>query len=234
MTGSIAGKLISIQAGVVRTHVIPAIPGHDDREWRTAYYKDAVPGPVRATRLGLVGDEQYSRHVHGGPDRALLGYCAEHYALWAAELGTDEIGPGGFGENLTISGLDEAGVCLGDTYAIGAVRAQVTQPRGPCDNISRRWQRPELVKRVAETRRFGWYLRVLVEGEIEAGMSVELVERLYPEFNVWRVFELKVHPSLDPAAVARLAQCPELTPDVRAKFAAHAAKLGVGGGPGPA
>ena len=229
MTERNVGTILSIQVGAVRTHVVPIIPGHDEQQWRTASYKDLVEGSVRVTRLGLEGDDQFDRAHHGGPDRALLGYAAEHYPLWAAELATAEIGPGGFGENLTISGQDEANVCLGDTYAIGPVRVQVTQPRGPCSNISRRWQRPELLKRVAATFRFGWYLRVLEEGEIAAGMDVRLVERLYPEFNVARVFELKTTPRLDPQAVARLARCPELTPDVRAKFAAHAAMLRVDG-----
>ena len=223
------GRIVSVQVGEVRTQVVPAIPGHDERQWRTAYYKDPVSGPVRVARLGLEGDDQCDRRHHGGPDRALLGYAAAHYARWSDELKTTEIGPGGFGENLTISGHDEANVCLGDTYAIGGVRVQVTQPRGPCSNISRRWQRPGLLKRVTETMRFGWYLRVLEEGEIAAGMDVRLVERRYPEFSVARVFELKTRPRLDPGAVARLARCPELTPDVRAKFVAHATMLGVAG-----
>ena len=231
MTPRNDGMLASIQVGAVRTHVVPAIPGHEERQWRTAYYKDAANGPVQVSRLGLAGDDQFDRDHHGGPDRAVLGYSAEHYARWSEELGTAEIGAGGFGENLTISGHDESNVCLGDTYAIGPVRLQVTQPRGPCSNISRRWQRPDLVKRVAETLRFGWYLRVIEEGAIVAGMEVRLIERLYPEFNVGRVFKLKTQPRLDPAAVARLARCPELTPDVRAKFAAHVATLGAPGTP---
>ena len=226
MTARNDGTLVSLQVGAVRTHVIPAIPGHEERQWRTAYYKDAVSGPVQVSRLGLAGDDQFDRDHHGGPDRAVLGYSAEHYSLWKAELGTAEIGPGGFGENLTISGHDEANVCLGDTYAIGPVLLQVTQPRGPCSNISRRWPRHDLVKRVAETLRFGWYMRVIEEGAIATGMEVTLIERPYPEFNVGRVFELKTQPRLDTEAVARLARCPELTPDVRAKFVALAAMLG--------
>jgi MOSC domain-containing protein YiiM len=215
------GKLVSVQVGRVRTHTIPAIPDHDEREWRTAYYKDPVAGPVRAGYLGLDGDEQFDRLDHGGPHRALLGYSADHYPHWRAELGIEEIGAGGFGENLTISGQDETTVCVGDTYAIGPVRAQVSQPRGPCSNISRRWQRPDLLKRVAETSRFGWYLRVLEEGELESGMDVRLVERLYPDLNVARVFRLRVEPQLDSEMVMRLAHCEELTPGLRHKFAAR-------------
>ena len=216
-----AARLVSIQVGAVRTHAIPAIPGHEAREWRTGYYKTTVGAAVRAGRLGLDGDEQFELDCHGGPDRALLAYPADHYPLWRAEPGLGEMGPGAFAENLTISGQDESNVCVGDTYAIGPVRVQVTQPRGPCANISRRWQRPELLKRVVETARFGWYLRVLDEGEIAAGLDVRLVERLYPELNVAHVFRLRSQPQLDPAAVTRLARCPELTPDLRERFAAR-------------
>ena len=220
-----SGHLVSVQVGRVLTHVIPPVPGHDEREWRTAYYKGSVAGPVRVGRLGLDGDEQFDRKHHGGSDRAVLAYAAEHYPRWREELGTDELGPGAFAENLTISGQDESGVCVGDTYAIGQVLLQVSQPRGPCSNISRRWQRPELLKRVAETSRFGWYLRVVREGEVAAGMDVRLVERLYPDLNVAFVFRLRVHPERDPAAVARLARCPELTPDMREQFVAHLERL---------
>jgi MOSC domain-containing protein YiiM len=101
----------------------------------------------------------------------------------------------------------------------------VSQPRGPCANIARRWQRPELVKRVVETSRFGWYLRVLEEGPVAADMDVRLVERLYPDWNAAHVFRLRVEPRLDPDAVAGLARCPELTPTLREKFAAQLATL---------
>lgn len=229
MTRPADGRIVSIQVGEVRTHAIPAIPGHEDRQWRTAYYKDSVTGPIEVARLGLAGDDQFDRRHHGGPDRALLAYSAEHYSRWSEELKTAEIGAGGFGENFTISGQDESNVCVGDTYSIGPVRVQVTQPRGPCSNISRRWQRPELLKRVTETLRFGWYLRVLEGGMVAAGMDVRLVERPYPDFIVGRVFQLKVTPSLDIDTVARLARCPELTPDMRARFVAHTKARGMAG-----
>jgi MOSC domain-containing protein YiiM len=217
------GTLVSLQVGRVRSLAISGMPGQSDREWRTAYYKEPVSAPVRVGRLGLDGDEQFDRESHGGPDRALLGYSAEHYASWRAELGIETMGPGGFGENLTISGQNETGVCVGDTYAIGDARIQVTQPRGPCANISRRWQRPDMVKRVAQTSRFGWYLRVLDEGEIAAGMAVRLVERPYPGWNVAHVFRLRAEPGLDPETVAALARCPELSPGYRERFGQLAA-----------
>jgi MOSC domain-containing protein YiiM len=211
--------LVSVQAGRVRTHTVPGIAGHDEREWRTGYFKDPVAGPVRVGRLGVVGDEQFDLSVHGGPDRAVLAYSADHYPRWREELGIAEMGPGAFAENFTVSGLDESTVCLGDTYAVGTTRLQVSQPRGPCANIARRWQRPELVKRVADSTRFGWYLRVLEEGDVAAGMPVTRISRPYPEFDVARVFELRMRPALDVAAVERLARLPELSGRLQEKFA---------------
>jgi MOSC domain-containing protein YiiM len=217
--------LQSIQVGRVRTHAMPRVADDEDAVWQTGYYKDAVAGPVRLGSLGLDGDEQWDRESHGGPDRAALAYAAAHYPAWRAELGIAEMGPGAFAENFTIGVLDESSVCVGDVYRIGPARVQVTQPRGPCSNISRRWQRPTLLKRVAETSRFGWYLRVLEAGMVEAGQVVELLERPYPAWNVAHVFRLRVDPKLDPDAVTRLAVCPELSAGMRAKFEAHRAAL---------
>ena len=86
---------------------------------------------------------------------------------WREELSLPEMGPGGFGENFTVSGQDEATVFIGDVYEVGEAVVQVSQPRGPCANISRRWERPDLVRRVEESGRHGWYLRVLQEGVVE-------------------------------------------------------------------
>ena len=92
-----------------------------------------------------------------------------HYPAWHQELGRPEIGPGGFGENFTVDGLDETTACVGDVYAVGNTRIQVTGPRYPCIKISRRWGIPTLKARVAKTGRTGWYCRVLQEGWVESG-----------------------------------------------------------------
>lgn len=226
MSATLDSRLLSVHVGRVRDHDWPGIADHGERPWRTAYFKDPVVGPVHLGRLGLDGDEQYNRDSHGGPHRAVLAYSAEHYARWRPELGIPDMGPGGFAENLTVSGHDETTVCVGDVFELGSARVQVSQPRGPCANIARRWRRPELVKRVVETSRFGWYLRVIEEGEVAAGMEVRLVERRYPDWNAAHVFRLRIDPNLDPDAVAALASCPELTPGLREKFAASLAARG--------
>ena len=220
------GTIVSVRAGRVRPHDGAGVPGRAERTWRTAYWKDAVDGPVHVGPLGLAGDEQADQRHHGGPHRAVLAYAAAHYPRWRAELGIADMGPGGFAENLTIDGPDEHAVCVGDVFAIGDVRLQVTQPRGPCASIARRWQRADMVKLVSDASRFGWYLRVLAEGVVERGMEVQRIEHPHPALDVAYVFRLRHDPELDPAIVGRLAELPELTPDLREKFVAHRARLG--------
>jgi MOSC domain-containing protein YiiM len=219
-------RLISIQTGRVQLQM--AVDPRDGKPhtWETAFIKTPVTGLVRVARFGVEGDEQADRRVHGGPDKAVLAYAAEHYAAWAAEnvadplrgsqdspshaaasaaTGTraasgtleldvqreerplaervDYIG-GGFGENLTIEGLNEDTVCIGDSWRVGEVLLQVSQPRQPCWKLGRRWCRPDLPKRVIATGRTGWYHRVLRDGTIEAGMELVLVERPHPEWTV--------------------------------------------------
>ena len=103
------------------------------------------------------------------------------------ELGRD-FPFGAFAENLTINGLDEKTVCIGDIYQMGAVKLQVTKPRIPCWKIARRWGIPDLTKRVSQTSRTGWYCRVLQPGEIEAGLPVELIERQNPGQTVAKAY----------------------------------------------
>ena len=212
------GRIVSVRVGRARTHPRPEWDRRASSTWTSAYVKDEVPGPVEVGVLGLAGDQQYERKVHGGPQMAVLGYAARHYPRWREELGIPEIGPGGFGENLVIDGLDEWSLCLGDVLDVGSARLQISQPRGPCANISRRWNREDLLKRVTANHRTGWYHRVLREGQIAAGDVIAVAERPRPEWTVERVLALRLAPTEDPAGVAFLAGCPELSPEWRSKF----------------
>ena len=212
-------RLASVQVGQPRSHGRPDAVDPMEREWITAFFKEPVAGPRWLSRTLLEGDDQADKPAHGGPEMAALAYAASHYPRWREELNLPAMGPGGFGENFTIDGLDEGRVCVGDTFAIGGARVQVSQPRGPCVSISMRWKRPDLLKRVTETGRTGWYLRVLEEGHVEAGDEVRLLERPLPEWTVARVFRLKLEPERDPAAVRWLATCERLSPEWRMKFA---------------
>ena len=212
-------RLESIQVGRVQTHAPPGPGGGLVAPWRSAFVKQPVSGPCRLGSSGLEGDEHADLRAHGGADRALLAYSADHYPRWEAELGLWGMGPGGFGENFTVRGADEHSVCVGDVVAAGHVRVQVSQPRSPCSNISKRWGRPDLMVLASETRRIGWYLRVLVEGMVEAGPELRLLERPHPELTIARTYGARLEPRRDPDAVARLAECAELSAGWRERFA---------------
>src|SRR5262249_31091161 len=145
---------------------------------------------------------------HGGPDMAVLVYAAAHYPAWREELKQPQMPYGGFGENFTVTGLTEADVYIGDVCAVGAAKVQVSQPRQPCWKAARRWRLKELPKRIIETGRSGWYFRVLQEGVVEAGMSVELVERPCPSLSVVRANHIFYHGQDDREATAELAALP--------------------------
>ncbi|MBA2565353.1 MAG: MOSC domain-containing protein [Gemmatimonadetes bacterium] len=180
-------RVTSVRVGRPRWLGDPDARDRLRRPFRTAFVKEAVEGEVTVGPLGLEGDSQSDRRHHGGPEMAILAYSADHYPAWRQELGLPEMGPGGFGENLTIAGVDETSVCIGDTYAVGGARLQVSQPRAPCYNISRRWGRQDLMLRVVQTGRTGWYLRVLAAGPVAAGDLLRLEERPLPGWSVARV-----------------------------------------------
>lgn len=137
--------------------------------------KRPVHGPVQVGLHGLVGDAQGDTVRHGGPDKALLAYAAEHYSAWCDELGP--LAPAAFGENLTTLGLLEETVVLGDVYAVGTALLQATQPRRPCYKLGAHLARPDLPRLVQETGRTGLYLRVLREGQIAARNALRVVHR---------------------------------------------------------
>ena len=186
-----AAILVSVQVGRPRFLGTDAgLPEQLDHRWRSAFFKEPVAGPVMLRSTNLEGDRQADPRVHGGPEMAVLAYSADHYPAWREELGIAEMGPGGFAENFTISGQDELSVCIGDVYRVGEARVQVSQPRGPCYKISYRWKRPDLLGRSEASGRHGWYLRVLDEGLVAAGLPVELLERPNPDWSVRRAADV--------------------------------------------
>ncbi|MBP1930191.1 MOSC domain-containing protein YiiM [Ammoniphilus resinae] len=161
-----------------------------DRMWTSAIIKEKVEGPIWLGETNLEGDEQADLEHHGGPEKAVLAYASAHYPFWQGQLGLPDIPFGGFGENLTVAGLTEADVCIGDTYEMGEVIVQVSQPRRPCWKLARRWKIKDLTLRVQNTGCTGWYLRVLKTGYIKDGDTLKLIERPYPEWTVERCNQL--------------------------------------------
>ncbi|WP_460577919.1 MOSC domain-containing protein [Hymenobacter coalescens] len=189
-----------------------------DRPWTSAIGKEAVTTLVWLGPTNLEGDEQADLRNHGGPDQALCAYPAVHYAYWTERLG-QPLGPGGFGENLTIAGAwTEADVCLGDVFRFGEALVQISQPRSPCWKIARRWQQPLFSQWLQDTGFTGWYLRVLQPGRVGPTDALVLQRRPYPQWPLTRVNAAKYEQRHDLALVAELAACPALGEQWRRKM----------------
>ena len=164
-------KVVSINVGLPR-----------EVEWRgktvrTSIFKEPVAGRVRVERLNVEGDRQSDLTVHGGADKAVYVYPAEHYEFWRKELPGVDLPWGAFGENFTTEGLSEDRVHIGDHLSIGSAEFVVTQPRMPCFKLGIRFGRPDMVKRFLQSGRTGFYLAVAREGEVAAGDVVTLISR---------------------------------------------------------
>ena len=164
-------KVISVNVGLPR-----------DVEWKgrivtTGFFKEPVSGRIAVRRLNLEGDGQADLTVHGGVDKAVYVYPAEHYDYWRRELPGAPLPWGAFGENLTTEGLFEEDVHIDDQFRIGSAEFKVTQPRQPCYKLSVRFGRDDIVKRFLISQRPGFYLAVLQEGEAGAGDPIQLVGR---------------------------------------------------------
>jgi len=147
-----------------------AIPGHA-RMGSTGIFKRPVTGPVRVTTHGLEGDYVHDKKHHGGPDQAVYVYLSEDYAWWSKQLG-QEIAPGTFGDNVTISGLVSADLAIGDRLSIGEAVLEITAPRIPCNTLAARMDDPQFVKLYRDGERPGAYCRVIHAGEFAAGTPV--------------------------------------------------------------
>ncbi len=182
--------LSSIHIGKPKSYGFDDAVDPHDKPWTTGFFKTPIEGPVFVGTTNLAGDGQADLENHGGIDKAVLAYSADHYPKWRDELRLPDMPQGAFGENLTIAGLQEESVFIGDIFRIGKVIFEVSQPRQPCWKLARRWRMHELTGMVVGNGRSGWYLRVLEEGWIEARMPVELVTRPNPDWPIARANEI--------------------------------------------
>jgi MOSC domain-containing protein YiiM len=147
------------------------------RSVQTSIFKTPVSGRVHVTRVNIEGDEQSDLSVHGGADKAVYAYPAEHYDFWRRQLPDAELPWGAFGENVTTEGLLEDEVWIGDRYRVGSVELVVTQPRMPCYKLAIRFGRADIVKRFLQSHRSGFYFAVEREGELGPGDAIERLAR---------------------------------------------------------
>lgn len=174
-------RIASVQTGRIAPLGPKGVP--------SGFVKRVVNGPVRVEMLGLAGDEQADLRVHGGFDKAVYGYALANYAAWLREVPQHAalLVPGGLGENLTIDGLDEAAVCIGDIVRVGTATLQVTQPRQPCFKFGLRFNDPLMPRAMVKNGLCGWYYRVIEAGAVSAGDTLELQERPNPDWSIAQV-----------------------------------------------
>jgi len=199
---SIAGAVVSVNVGRPRQLSV-----RRGRALMSAIGKQPVEGRVRVEGVNVAGDDQADRRVHGGPDKAVYAYASEDTAWWADELGRGDLGPGMFGENLTLAGVDVTGALVGERWRIGDVELEVCQPRLPCAKLGLRFGDPHMLRRFAEAGRPGAYLRILRAGSLGAGDAVEVLSR--PEHDV-TVALVSAAILLDEALLAHAATAPAL------------------------
>ncbi len=183
---------------------MPKTLQHGRKAVSTGIFKVPVHGPVVAGLLHLEGDGQADLKVHGGRDKSMYAYPHEHYSYWAKELGVAGLESSQFGENLTVSGMTETSVVLGDSYRLGDVIATVTQPRLPCFKLGIRMNDDTFPNRFLTSGRLGFYLRVEQEGTLRAGDGIQLLQRPAHNISIFRLWQTVFGPEQN-AANAQLA-----------------------------
>ncbi len=169
---------------------------------QSAINKTPITGAATVTPTGLDTDEQADKRFHGGLDKALHLYPSEHYQQWMNDLGENPVlKPGGFGENLSTTGLTEQTIHLGDKVQIGSTLLELSEARMPCWKLNDRFSVPDMALRVQCTLRSGWYFRVLEAGQITAGDNIILVDRPHPQWPLSRLLNLVYQGVLDKEAL---------------------------------
>jgi ferredoxin-NADP reductase/MOSC domain-containing protein YiiM len=198
--------LVSVNVG------LPKDVAWNGRTVYTGVWKQPVTGPRMARRLNVDGDGQGDLGGHGGEHRAVLVYQLDSYRYWSDELHRDDLQPGHFGENFTVEGLPDDEVCIGDRYRIGDAIFEVTQPRVTCYRVGLRLGEPQMAALLVSHRRPGFYLRVISEGQIEAGQDIVKVGSGPEQVTVAEIDALLYLPGHPRDALERALRIPALSP----------------------
>jgi MOSC domain-containing protein YiiM len=222
------GAVVSVNVG------LPRDVAWQGRTVRTSAWKTPVTGRIFAGRLNLDGDGQADFRAHGGEQRALLVYQLESYCYWASYLGSSDLVAGNFGENLTVEGLADNEVCIGDRFRIGGAVVEVSQPRDTCYRVGIRLQHPEIPALLVAHRRPGFYFRVIQEGEIGVGDPIVKLTDGPERMTVAKIDALLCSAEHPPEALRRAVQIPALSLDWQSSMQVLLAAAEAGGTTGNA
>ena len=178
-----------------------------------------MAGPAMVRRLNIDGDGQGDTAGHGGEQRAVLVYQIQSYRHWQRHFGRDDFSYGQFGENLTVDGLPDDEVCIGDRYRIGEAEFEVTQPRVTCYRVGLRMGEPEMPALLVSHHRPGFYMRVITEGRVQAGDPIVKTRTGPGALSVADTDALLYLPGKRPApGCARALRIPALSPGWQGSF----------------
>ena len=187
---------------------------------RTGIWKDSVKGRRRVGRLNVEGDGQGDLAGHGGENRAVFVYQIESYRFWQDELGRSDFVYGQVGENFTVEGLPDDGICIGDRYRIGGALFEVAAPRVTCYRVGIRMNEPRMAALLTSSGRPVFYFRVLKEGEVGAGDEIVKVEEDEARMSVTEVNALLYSPRHPRDRLERASRIAALSPGWRKSFVA--------------
>ena len=204
-------ELISINIGKKKIYKF------ENREIETALIKQSISGDIFTGVQGLVGDEQSDLVHHGGIDKAVCFYPFEHYEYWNGKYG-NAIPENGFGENISLKGLLETDVCIGDIYHIGDVLFEITQPRQPCYKLSLMYKLSDIVSDVEKSLFTGYYARILRTGKINVKNTVTLIKRHPQNITVHFAGNIMYHDRKNKEAMKKILAVEELSKSWRNSF----------------
>lgn len=197
-------KLISVNVGLPREITAGG------KTVRTSIWKNPIQGRVHVSTLNVDGDQQSDLSVHGGVDKAVYLYPSEHYSYWRTQLSDVDLPWGAFGENFTSEGILEDQAKIGDRIRVGSSEFMVTQPRMPCYKLGIRFNRRDMVKRFLASKRSGFYLAVIREGDVEQGDAIEFIEKQESGVTITDIVNLYSVDSKNQELLRRATEVPAL------------------------
>lgn len=176
---------------VIKIGEVASLTFADGSTYESAIRKQPVPS-VKIHKLGAYGNDVGLKKHHGGVDKALFFMSDSSFSALNELLGEhfSYHGTAIYGENFVVSGVDEDSVCVGDRFKIGTTLLEVSQPRKPCERLSKNTNNPETQKTIYHSGWSGWYVRVIEEGEITQGDELILQSRPHPQFTIRHLNQL--------------------------------------------
>ncbi|MGB3586746.1 MAG: MOSC domain-containing protein [Tunicatimonas sp.] len=206
-------KIASVNVG------LPQKVTFQGKEISTGIFKSPTNEPVMVRKLNLDGDRQADLRVHGGVAKAVYAYPQQHYAGWKQDFPQHDFPTAVFGENLTVDGLDETTVNIGDQFLAGECELQATQPRFPCFKLGIRFGDPKMIRHFLQRNQPGVYFSVIKEGSVQAGDSLTLLKKSDSQLTITDIVRLYAIDKNDKEGIEVAANDPYLPEDWRTYFA---------------